>query len=107
MKKSRAERQRQIEHGFDIAHDAEHNPTGELARAAACYCISNARGLLYSNRSLVWPWMWPWWKPRNRRHDMIRAAALIVAEIERIDRGKPAAVTHPAEPIPDEKKPAR
>ena len=35
----------------------------------------------------MWPgWAWSWWKPKNRRHDLIRAAALIVAEIERIDR---------------------
>jgi len=30
-----------------------------------------------------------WWKPKGPRRDLIRAAALIVAEIERIDRRAP------------------
>ena len=34
----------------------------------------------------LWPWAASWWKPKNRRRDLVRAAALIVAEIERIDR---------------------
>lgn len=27
-----------------------------------------------------------WWKPTNRRRDLVKAAALILAEIERLDR---------------------
>jgi hypothetical protein len=27
-----------------------------------------------------------WWKPKDRRRDLVRAAALIIAEIERLDR---------------------
>jgi hypothetical protein len=34
----------------------------------------------------LWPWHDDWWKPKDRRRDLIRAAALIVAEIERLDR---------------------
>jgi len=38
----------------------------------------------------IWRMMWPWdsrgGSPKTRRHDLIRAGALIVAEIERIDR---------------------
>jgi hypothetical protein len=34
----------------------------------------------------MWPWSREWWKPRNSRRDLVRAAALIVAEIERVDR---------------------
>jgi hypothetical protein len=34
----------------------------------------------------AWPWADKDWKPKDRRRDLIRAAALIVAEIERLDR---------------------
>jgi hypothetical protein len=27
-----------------------------------------------------------WWKPTNRRRDLVKAGALILAEIERLDR---------------------
>ena len=30
-----------------------------------------------------WPWALNWWKPKDRRRDLIRAGALIVAELER------------------------
>lgn len=35
-----------------------------------------------------WPLSWAksWLKPKDRRRDLIRAAALIIAEIERLDR---------------------
>lgn len=33
-----------------------------------------------------WPFSRAWWKPRIPRHDLIRAIALLVAEVERIDR---------------------
>jgi hypothetical protein len=33
-----------------------------------------------------WPWEDKWWKPKDRRRDLVRAGALIVAEIERLDR---------------------
>lgn len=36
-----------------------------------------------------WPWNGRWWKPTNRRRDLIKAGALIVAEIERLDRAEP------------------
>lgn len=35
---------------------------------------------------MLWPWSGEWWKPKDRRRDLVRAAALIVAEIERLDR---------------------
>lgn len=97
-----AERKRQIEgEKFDTAHDDKH-VQGELARAAACYAMvagaatailagRGEKGELanYANTSPpknVWPWARYWWKPRDRRRDLIRAGALIVAEIERLDR---------------------
>lgn len=79
-----AERERQIqEEGWDAEHDDEH-PEGNLSAAAACY----AAGVqLYDEQERnIWPWEERWWKPKNRRRDLIRAAALIIAEIEKMDR---------------------
>ena len=45
-----------------------------------------------------WPWHRQWWKPKNARRDLVRAAALIVAEIERLDR---ATVARMAEKLMD------
>lgn len=74
-----AERRRQIEaEGWTPYHDDEHG-NGELARAAACYAL----GKILNG---YWPWSPRWWKPKDRRRDLIRAGALIVAEIERLDR---------------------
>ena len=33
-----------------------------------------------------WPWDPAWWKPIDPRCDLVKAGALILAEIERIDR---------------------
>ena len=88
-----AERQRQIEkEGWSAKHDEQHS-NGELARAAACYAMPQGfRDLsIYGAntiRTTVWPWDLLWWKPKDRRRDLVRAAALIVAEIERLDRSK-------------------
>jgi hypothetical protein len=79
------ERERQVDaEGWTPAHDDRHT-AGELALAAASYA------LLGAGRSVpqgIWPWRrdgdWP--KPKTKRRDLVRAAALIVAEIERIDR---------------------
>lgn len=94
-----AERRRQIEaEGWTAAHDDE-QPDGTLAQAGACYAL--AATLDRADRAVIdnggrpaagywlmklWPWADEWWKPKDRRRDLIRAAALIVAEIERLDR---------------------
>lgn len=83
-----AERERQQkQEGYSTAHDDEH-AEGELAQAAACYAIGR-RIPIGLNRTL-WPWSEADFKPKNRRADLIRAGALIVAEIERLDRGEAA-----------------
>lgn len=87
-----AERQRQINvEGFTAEHDHQHR-SSELARAAACYCAiagndDDTRAARLKNGWLpaTWPWDWSWWKPKDRRRDLVRAGALIVAEIERLD----------------------
>ena len=88
-----AERRRQIDvEGWTPEHDDEHS-RGELARAAAAYCAiagndDETRGhrLRAGWLPATWPWDPSWWKPKDRRRDLVRAAALIVAEIERLDR---------------------
>lgn len=79
------ERRRQIEaEGWTREHDDTH-ARGELAQAAGCYALRAGRGHT-GFVPLNWPWADSWWKPRGARRDLIRAAALIVAEIERLDR---------------------
>ncbi len=90
-----AERRRQIEvEGWSPDHDSTHS-SGEMAQAAACYAagepifkaIDNGDPGYerFINYLPFWPWANFWWKPQDRRRDLIRAAALIVAEIERLD----------------------
>lgn len=84
-----AERQRQkTVEGWSEAHDDRNHSAGELARAAAAYAYAGAfrdfnRNTLWRR---LWPWSWEWWKPKDRRYDLVRAGALILAEIERLDR---------------------
>lgn len=83
-----AERRRQIEvEGWSLKHDDTHS-AGEMSRAAASYALS-AGPEKVSDLSLIhklWPWDWSWFKPRSKRNDLVRAGALIIAEIERLDR---------------------
>jgi hypothetical protein len=98
------ERRRQIEvEGWTPEHDDEHDK-GELAKAAACYAlrtphviyqlrggVAGVRGAedWYYDRLPAWPWDGSWWKPGNdRRRQLVKAGALIVAEIERLDRAE-------------------
>lgn len=80
-----AERERQkLVEGWTTEHDDEHNG-GEIALAAAAYATwsSYAPGDV---AQAIWPWNWKWFKPTNRRRDLVKAGALILAEIERLDR---------------------
>lgn len=79
------ERQRQRDaEGWTLDHDDGHKG-GELARAGACYAL-HAGTNLGGQTPLFWPWAKEWFKPKTARRDLVRAAALIVAEIERGDR---------------------
>lgn len=80
-------------HNWTIAHDDEHSDRS-LSKAAAAYALS-ASGLMKNGPTLhPWPWDKKWWNPKDPRRDLIRAAALIVAEIERLDRLSPSAEGH-------------
>lgn len=93
------ERQSQRDKGFDEAHDDRH-ASFELSAAASAYSEhvwkmhdAVALGMTYTIK--VPPPQWPWrngyrvehWNPKSPREDLVKAAALLVAEIERIDRG--------------------
>ena len=88
-----AERRRQIEaEGRTTQHD-DANPAGVMSVAAVCYAIgaSNALVLAGGDTSTcpapeVFPWEDAWWKPTTPRRDLVKAGALILAEIERLDR---------------------
>lgn len=91
------ERQRQIEkEGWSLNHDDEHDD-GEMARAAACYAACGSVTSIESAFRMsdllkeLWPWSRDWWKPKDPRRDLVRAGALILAEIERIDRASATA----------------
>jgi hypothetical protein len=86
------ERERQhYKEGFSAAHDDVHT-RGELALAAAAYAVpENVRQFFEANDIDLWPFHFEWWKPKDRRRDLVRAAALIIAEIERIDRAEEGA----------------
>jgi len=77
------ERQRQIStEGWTIGHDDEHD-THEMAHAAACYAYPELATLVGVQ---AWPWAPEWFKVRDNRSNYVRAAALLLAEIERLDR---------------------
>lgn len=89
------ERQRQVHgKGWTADHDDRHI-RGELGAAAACYAVPSR--LRLDAVAHFWPASWgqEWFKPAGahddlsgRRRDLVRAAALILAEIDRLDRAE-------------------
>ena len=93
------ERQRQIEkEGWTPAHDDEHCDE-ELARVAALYALPDYFRLKANGSNLIkiYPinsWAAEWWKPtpNNRIRELVKAGALIAAEIDRLQRLNPKSV---------------
>lgn len=91
---SERQRQQSVE-GWTPKHDDKHD-NNELAFAASCYAFHSAAaswdfeddGTPYDIHPAPknWPWSPEWWKPKNPRRDLVKAGALILAEIERLDR---------------------
>ena len=84
-----AERQRQINVEGWTPEDDDRYENGDLASAAACYIINVCEGGDPEGEGrppFGWPWDAKWWKPTAPRRDLVKAGALILAEIERLDR---------------------
>jgi hypothetical protein len=83
-----AERRRQVEaEGWTLEGDDQYDG-GELSLAAACYALAGDPP--YASVPADWPWDYGWWKPVDDRRNLVKAAALILADIERIDRSTAA-----------------
>lgn len=93
-----AERQRQITaEGWTPEHDDAHK-AGEMGMAAASY-IWHSRAQNYANEQQEgrvvrnpppgWPWEKTWWKPGSPIKSLVKAGALIAAEIDRLLRTVP------------------
>ncbi len=67
-----------------------------MADAAASYAYY-AHVENYNEAPSMWPWAEEWWKPINPRRNLVKAAALILAEIERLDRATIAKATGESE----------
>jgi hypothetical protein len=85
-----AERQRQIEvEDWSADHDDQH-ADGSLVHAAVAYaCAENGS----SSAGGMWPWDADSWKPKDRVRNLVRAAALLAAEIDRLQRAEAAEET--------------
>lgn len=98
-----AERRRQVEaEGYTPEHDDQHRH-GEIAIAAACYAIhSTDAWVVYPDECNPdvpgWPWGSASWKPKGRVRDLVRAGALIAAEIDRERRPVQALSAAPQSP---------
>ena len=92
-----AERRRQVrEEGHTLERDDQYTE-GQLAQAASAYAFwadpRRAReedhiDYLNSRPVGLWPWAKEYWKPTSPRLMLTKAGALILAEIERLDRQK-------------------
>jgi hypothetical protein len=86
------ERRRQISvEGWAPEHDDRHD-LGELVTAAICYAVAGSA--LTRNQPIPdiiatrWPWERAWWKPSDDPiRNLVKAGALIAAEIDRLCRG--------------------
>lgn len=90
-----AERERQVtQEGWTAAHDDTHT-TFQLSRAAVCYIRESKGSLFGSSAPKDWPFDLEQWKSSERIDDLVKAGALVAAEIDRLQRagyqhGRPA-----------------
>ncbi len=86
------ERRRQIEEeGWTADHDDQHSKR-ELASAARLYYLHavhpDALAVLETldGAPATWPWAAHWWRPTTPIRDLVKAGALIDAEMDRLQR---------------------
>ena len=87
------ERKRQVGvEDFHADHDDKY-VRGELAKAAASYAWEAAAAVEHGTNldqdvPASWPWDHAWWKPDTAERMLEKAGAMIVAELERLERAK-------------------
>ncbi|MBO6893413.1 MAG: hypothetical protein JJ866_15830 [Roseibium sp.] len=107
------ERARQITDECFTPEGDDAHVSGELALAAAAYLLKGTRAERTKSVCLrqrgggqetfdvpePWPHGWDprWFRPGDRRRNLVKAGALIIAEIERLDRA--TAVTKPVDAV--------
>jgi hypothetical protein len=80
-----AERERQVSaEGWTAEHDDQHD-RGELRGAAACYLIVGL-GAAWEAVPAVWPFEPASYKLGSDIDNLVKAGALIAAEIDRLER---------------------
>lgn len=89
------ERQKNIK-GYSTDHDDAYEQN-ELVRAASGY-VDHVVGRSWvfedfgpeayqdDDAPEFWPWADGFWNPKSPREDLVRATAILIAEIERLDR---------------------
>ena len=82
-----AERARQVEvKGWTAEHDDEYL-AGQLVDAAAAYARYGDHPRFAKSPPMLWPWPAEWWKPSHGPiRSLVKAGALIAAEIDRLLR---------------------
>jgi len=107
-----AERHRQVTaEGLTPEHDDEHTD-GAMAQAGGCYALAyalEAQGHGKDSVPTPWPWDATWWKPSpaDPVRQLVKAGALIAAEIDRLRRAatpahdQPEGDDEPDEPCPE------
>jgi hypothetical protein len=106
--RERARQQEREGEDYSAEHDDGHD-LGDLALAAAAYCLcsvawtqqdefgSQRVARFRQQAARLWPWDEPYSKPNTKdaRQDLVRAGALVLAELERIDRARASAQEQP------------
>jgi len=107
------ERTRQIENkGYEVRGDLVRYGNDELIRAAVVYAMpfdireaelipctegSNHGSTIKSFKQLLWPWGEKYWKPSSdRKRDLIKAGALIAAELDRMLLAEKGTIPEPS-----------
>ena len=77
------ERRKQLEkHGYSAEKDMTENKDGQLAEAAICYLADTLPS--YDGQMLKYPWDTDTFKSSGRLDGLIKAGALVLAEIDRV-----------------------
>lgn len=75
------ERKRQIEvEGYDAKHDFQ-EPLNSIIAAAISYAMCD---IDMSKAEAWWSWDFKYWKPKDRKRNLVRAGALIAAALDKM-----------------------